>query len=175
MCFTIFQFTPLREGLPFVLVPDASVTSFQFTPLREGLRWFFRFGRVFDYFNSRPCERGFLERQLRTGTQKYISIHAPARGASKSISKLCKQNIISIHAPARGASGTPIENDVITVFQFTPLREGLRLGSLMLVELQRISIHAPARGASRLRNGVCYVVNFNSRPCERGFENNQNG
>ena len=100
-----------------------------------------------------------------------ISIHAPARGASGFHlhtshisfyfnSRPCergfyrwyepnrKRDLISIHAPARGAS---VMCRVLTKlkreFQFTPLREGL-LNSIIFSS---------------------YPVNFNSRPCERGF------
>ena len=56
---------------------------------------------------------------------------------------------ISIHAPARGAT----KQEVITryfrnEFQFTPLREGRRIHRKPLFESFLISIHAPARGAT---------------------------
>ena len=77
----IFQFTPLREGLPQLMgwemddgisihapargasaLPRAltwPLELFQFTPLREGLLNFALIEMSAIYFNSRPCERGF--------------------------------------------------------------------------------------------------------------------
>ncbi len=57
-----------------------------------------------------------------------ISIHAPAKGATKEIADRDKQLQISIHAPAKGA----------TLQQF-----------LMQFIILWISIHAPAKGATK--------------------------
>ena len=58
-----------------------------------------------------------------------VSIHAPARGATR-VNTLCiMSRQVSIHAPARGA----------TWFQ-----------AAMSRDLPSVSIHAPARGATRL-------------------------
>ena len=54
---------------------------FQFTPLREGLPIEAFFSLHGMYFNSRPCERGF-EKKQNPFKESVISIHAPARGAS---------------------------------------------------------------------------------------------
>ena len=40
------------------------------------------------------------------GMQAAISIHAPARGATKDTAETCSRQSISIHAPARGATAT---------------------------------------------------------------------
>ena len=64
------------------------VDIFQFTPLREGLPHQNTNPSMSDYFNSRPCERGFRIRSLH-GLQADISIHAPARGASKRSNDVC--------------------------------------------------------------------------------------
>ena len=55
-----------------------------------------------------------------------ISIHAPARGATRRLRRIWRRWIISIHAPARGAT-----------------TELCAAGSFLI-----ISIHAPARGAT---------------------------
>ena len=119
-----FQFTPLREGLHYWNVNLHHGKLFQFTPLREGLRWSNWDYREEYYFNSRPCERGFVA-MLNQGVQFYISIHAPARGASCIPSVCTGRWNISIHAPARGASLLIQKNCPYKQFQFTPLREGL--------------------------------------------------
>ena len=74
----------------------------------------------------------------------YISIHAPARGATVNVPDTCCLNVISIHAPARGA----------TVFQ--PPHPAL----------VQISIHAPARGATDCASSSrcpCHYFNPRSR------------
>ena len=76
-----------------------------------------------------------------------ISIHAPPRGATRTISEGRMLEVISIHAPPRGA--TLIRLSVLPrrkVFQFTPLREGRR----------------------RDRGGCRRPGDFNSRPSARG-------
>ncbi len=55
-----FQFTPLREGLLSLPISLSRHSLFQFTPLREGLQFVFSQELLNEYFNSRPCERGFL-------------------------------------------------------------------------------------------------------------------
>ena len=78
--YVLFQFTPLREGR---LVPFPRIKSFilfQFTPLREG----------------RP----------------------------RLSSVLVASRYISIHAPPRGATGIRMAQQAMQKFQFTPLREG---------------------------------------------------
>ena len=100
------------------------------------------------YFNSRPCERGDSCRAGNAVPNTCISIHAPARGATKKAtawsiwsmyfnSRPCERGdseayvqgfiyLISIHAPARGATGFLLPQDLKDI----------------------ISIHAPARGAT---------------------------
>ena len=185
-----FQFTPLREGLLYwsnrtkntkisIHAPARGASEedeivraellFQFTPLREGL------------LASAVCRRRLC-----------ISIHAPARGASNTVLIVLTAFLISIHAPARGASKCQFFFVWKPIFQFTPLREGLQSFLRTIQVRDQISIHAPAIGASivicdilidvvfqftPLREG--FLINmqkldqetdFNSRPCERGFQ-----
>ena len=56
------------------------------------------------YFNSRPCERGDFENVAFIMARQYISIHAPARGATATVLYFSMEMTISIHAPARGAT-----------------------------------------------------------------------
>ena len=55
--------------------------------------------------------------------------------------------LISIHAPPRGATAPTPQLGGITIFQFTPLREG-RLATSESPGVGKISIHAPPRGAT---------------------------
>ena len=56
------------------------------------------------YFNSRPCGRG--DEEMEEGLRGYyISIHAPAGGATLGVYEASQvQYHISIHAPAGGAT-----------------------------------------------------------------------
>ena len=76
-----------------------------------------------NYFNSRPSARGDRTKScgiLAAG----ISIHAPPRGATPSVSPCSSLLIISIHAPPRGATAKLSSSAARRTFQFTPLREG---------------------------------------------------
>ena len=100
------------------------------------------------YFNSRPSARGdeIAEKQDMSAG---ISIHAPPRGATSPSRILVLFDLyfnsrpsargdtsgelavwvdkISIHAPPRGATQSPVNVVTrLTIFQFTPLREGRR-------------------------------------------------
>ena len=90
----------------------ASVTGnthilFQFTPLREG----------------RHAGESVAEH---VGC---ISIHAPARGATRDYLRRHGGCCISIHAPARGATYSHLSSILGPKFQFTPLREGRPTGA----------------------------------------------
>ena len=100
-----------------------------------------------------------------------ISIHAPPRGATR-VTHLQTVTIIdfnsrpsargdmpyynaqqtampiSIHAPPRGATSAGYSAGSSDVFQFTPLREGRRIGRADVPCGLSISIHAPPRGAT---------------------------
>ena len=82
----------------------------------------------------------------------YISIHAPARGATRCQAVRSSRMAISIHAPARGAT-------------LTAYTKG--------EDIAEISIHAPARGATRHRRLLRDTrVHFNPRTregCDCGF------
>ena len=102
---------------------------------------------------------------------KNISIHAPARGATRPPSKGSTASSISIHAPARGATVTgdtkPVKEDLFQstrprgarrdgttaaqgIMDFNPrAREGRDISSPSNTRSRKISIHAPARGATQ--------------------------
>ncbi len=102
-------------------------------------------------FNPRPCARGD-EGHLKSRDADWVSIHAPARGAT----------------PAADASNAAY------AFQSTPLREG-RLGcKFRLYSLPIVSIHAPARGATVLAKNCVIQFMFQSTPLREGRHNDQN-
>ena len=69
---------------------------------------------------------------------------------------------ISIHAPPRGATDFDFHNEMVILFQFTPLREGRLIVSPRYMRLDYISIHAPPRGATiqNFRQGRKKVFQF---------------
>ena len=145
--FTIFQFTPLREGrLTESTIscatenfnsrpsargdlnpppPRAAVPLFQFTPLREGRPC--RFACCFLAFciSIHAPPRGATTRARRAHPPMcYFNSRPSARGDSRE-AKISRENmVISIHAPPRGATYTRITAVKPGKFQFTPLREG---------------------------------------------------
>ena len=95
----------------------------------------FQMPNVFsDNFNPRSRKGSDVQTNL-YGQVAYISIHAPARGATNLVGYWRRSWGISIHAPARGA----------TLMRGEPLFPCW------------ISIHAPARGATSI---VCIVTGF---------------
>ena len=83
----------------------------------------------------------------------FVSIHAPAWGATKPQGKSGIPSVVSIHAPAWGATYyLMIQKIVPTLFQFTR-PHGARLEqSVEPAGTYGVSIHAPAWGATRDRD-----------------------
>ena len=80
--------------------------------------------------------------------RKEISIHVPARGATRTMAVATFRRSISIHAPARGATGiTSMINGYSNYFN-PRSRKGSDVSKLKKYRFRRISIHAPARGAT---------------------------
>ena len=78
----------------------------------------------------------------------FISIHAPARGATQECVEIIEKIKISIHAPARGATQCLIFwNLKIAISIHAPAR-GATMGYAIERFRSVISIHAPARGAT---------------------------
>ena len=87
-------------------------------------------------------QKGCLSSGLR------ISIHAPARGAT--VDDYCQEcgNFISIHAPARGATRIIIGKTSCFKYFNPRSREGSDVFAMTTGTANKISIHAPARGAT---------------------------
>ena len=142
----LFQFTPLREGRPRSRAQGRRYNISIHAPARGATRHLAAVLLGRSDFNSRPCERGdrstksrsrfstiFQFTPLREGRLLWaaahcqwrsISIHAPARGATRMSTPLYPVMDISIHAPARGATHDSSHQHQRSAFQFTPLREG---------------------------------------------------
>ena len=123
----------------------AFVKPFQFTPLREGR----------------------LATSESPGVGK-ISIHAPPRGATVAALTEDGDELISIHAPPRGATAPTPQLGGITIFQFTPLREGRRNQRGEAVRRVNISIHAPPRGATVSTGPKNITYQFQFTPLREG-------
>ncbi len=120
----------------------------------------------FEYFNPRSRE-GSDALTADQAADKYISIHAPTKGATFADSLLQFPFDISIHAPTKGA--TPLRPAVTaSAKNFNPRsREGSDEREKNKVKDNEISIHAPTKGATcestaRFR----FFSNFNPRSRE---------
>ena len=121
---------------------------------------------------------------------QFISIHAPPRGATRTLRNACSNfhhfnsrpsargddlvtldaevQCISIHAPPRGATGCACGVVGGMTFQFTPLREGRRGTRRTSPGTADISIHAPPRGATRRRRDYLRSHAFQFTPLREG-------
>ena len=99
-------------------------------------------------FQSTLPRRERLSNTVFHNNAPFISIHAPAKGATNTTMVYAKVCDISIHAPAKGATNFNVAVNRV-VRDFNPRsREGSDL-FLQLVQFYRhISIHAPAKGAT---------------------------
>ena len=85
------------------------------------------------------------------GALGYVSIHAPARGATLDRALMPGHAAVSIHAPARGATWQD-QHDPFFDCGFNPrAREGRDLLAGRCPVCRAVSIHAPARGATMHR------------------------
>ena len=104
-------------------------------------RFTYRFQSTLPRRERRPISSG-------DQTPYCISIHAPAKGATKNNSWKCRYWGISIHAPAKGATCNGLRMLKKKQFQSTlPRRERHEWESQKASETY-ISIHAPAKGAT---------------------------
>ena len=102
-------------------------------------------------FNPRSREGSDVSPCCLLSNKKEISIHAPAKGATRFRLQFLQLNSISIHAPAKGA--TDFIRAIITrftLFQSTLPRRERRTISRKVCYSVGISIHAPEKGATFL-------------------------
>ncbi len=120
------------------------------------------------YFNSRPSARGD-EKGWGKKRAYSISIHAPPRGATISITlRFCERTQFQFTPLREGRQERRKPLSRRRQFQFTPLREG-RLHSGICTDARiNISIHAPPRGATDCMRRRGKPQHFNSRPSARG-------
>ena len=167
--YTISIHAPPRGATPHARRNGRIDGLFQFTPLREGRRPRSSQPHQTDYFNSRPSARGDAEVLYGYKAEINFNSRPSARGDARWNSNSCVK-FISIHAPPRGATyKVKAGTTAPTAFQFTPLREGRPLCLLHHLRHLLISIHAPPRGAtpSPTDYSIAHWY-FNSRPSARG-------
>ena len=188
----MFQSTPLREGRHVVICGKSNkngsfnprpcargdrrcglrmsaLQSFQSTPLREGRPCPYDGAIKTAGFNPRPCARGDRGQGSLFQDFANVSIHAPARGATRPTPPAACRSHVSIHAPARGAT-------IEIICMLHPLRvsihapaRGATPRSSRCRRSGRVSIHAPARGATGVGDNIgSESASFNPRPCARG-------
>ena len=142
-----FQSTPPRGGRHHPYHQWQRRGTFQSTPPRGGRHYIIILCiYYFPYFNPRPREGGdhdFL--------QVVLGIHQ-----------------ISIHAPARGATRPAARRTSLTEFQSTPPRGGRHCPAAFQYQPGAISIHAPARGATVTSNGAAHSVQISIHAPARG-------
>ena len=112
--------------------------------------------------------RGATIRWTRMTVRLLISIHAPPRGATRRDVLPAADGAISIHAPPRGATVSFSGDGLLSLFQFTPLREG-RPAAYSNRPLSVLFQFTPLREGRRAAGADgSHSGNFNSRPSARG-------
>ena len=100
-------------------------------------------------FNSRPSARGDFPPFCRPSLINYFNSRPSARGdPSLRPNSATLANYFNSRPSARGDYRRNFRCDAPPLFQFTPLREGRRLGWGLRPFALGISIHAPPRGAT---------------------------
>ncbi len=166
---TYFNSRPCERGFHTRGTTITFSSDFNSRPCERGFHHTLRSSSPVPNFNSRPCERGFDVNPISHGLQQFISIHAPARGASVFRGNQWLQELFQFTPLREGLRLGTDDSSKPNPFQFTPLREGLPDSFYQFLYCPYISIHAPARGASRWYWAYGVSQHFNSRPCERGF------
>ena len=186
----VFQFTPLREGRPRLLLRMSCWHYFNSRPSARGDANPPLHRRRTHYFNSRPSARGDQVKSCIGRREKRFQFTPLREGRRLPLQNGVIVFEISIHAPPRGATLQIFRMRPPLAFQFTPLREGRRCPSAVRSHHLHfnsrpsargdgkanqvccrlaISIHAPPRGATQSACLPClFSADFNSRPSARG-------
>ncbi len=110
-------------------------------------------------FDPRAREGRDTCRRLPVHCGSVVSIHAPARGATRRVFLGIQLDIASIHAPARGATlNKTMSQFVHVVFRSTRPRGARPVLATAARQIDGVSIHAPARGATYAYGGRAIVT-----------------
>ena len=144
-----FQFTPPRGGRRTSKCPAVPTRAFQFTPPRGGRHRALLAPATSTYFNSRPRAGGDLVPWPECVKADGFQFTPPRGGRPVAFAQAAQKIAISIHAPARGATRKIATAMVATViFQFTPPRGG-RLGCAEKIRIRSLFQFTPPRGGRR--------------------------
>ena len=121
------------------------------------------------YFNPRSREGSDPSPQGMFTTNYFISIHAPAKGATVFNGAEGKSEEISIHAPAKGATGITLKAYPLCWYFNPRSREGSdNYHAKLRYNISIISIHAPAKGATVIRIYTVNLVNISIHAPAKG-------
>ena len=164
-----FNPRPCARGDPIKRHVERRILRFQSTPLREGRQIIP--GILCRYcwgFNPRPCARGDGRGIKLYDEVDRVSIHAPARGATRIPRPCGRPGTVSIHAPARGATFSTAMPLFLQQFQSTPLREGRHFLLGQLPDLFQFQ-STPLREGRRIPAGEkTKLGQFQSTPLREG-------
>ena len=119
-------------------------------------------------FNPRP-RAGGDSIACTTMLESVVSIHAPARGATRLIAKaLTMLDIVSIHAPARGATAASAARAGIGNVSIHAPARGATPSRAAAHQRHVVSIHAPARGATLMRRRPITIFDVSIHAPARG-------
>ena len=160
-----FQSTPPHGERLASADSKATPDSFQSTPPHGERRDVCADARLYNYVSIHAPARGATGSVYHPSPIVNVSIHAPARGATRVADDDAARVHVSIHAPARGATMRDSINWAGNeVFQSTP-PHGERLFRWRIALLSAsVSIHAPARGATEAVRGLFLLDVFQSTP-----------
>ena len=123
-----FQSTPLREGRPTTSSAKRRKRRFQSTPLREGRLHGQGVGELTGCVSIHAPARGATRYILHSYGDQFVSIHAPARGATRiTLPAMTTMKSFNPRPCARGDQDPDLKAYLVTLFQSTPLREGRQL------------------------------------------------
>ena len=144
-----FQSTRPHGARPATVFDGSDLITFQSTRPHGARPWPWPFLNGCVGFNPR-ARTGRDSAGEPTRQRAFVSIHAPARGATVRGLCRCDRGRVSIHAPARGATLTGVRT-ASTRPSFNPrARTGRDFGTCKARSGRPVSIHAPARGATRI-------------------------
>ena len=118
-------------------------------------------------FDPRPCARGDRHSAISTSRPRRFDPRPCARGDVR-CGGMSRFAIVSIHAPARGATRYQRSPPYSRVFRSTPLREGRHQHPRRGGAVGVVSIHAPARGATPINQRITPARVFRSTPLREG-------
>ena len=144
-----FQFTPPRGGRPARQAGDGQAHLFQFTPPRGGRLIPKTGGTMKSKFQFTPPRGGRLLSDMRKIEAMFISIHAPAWGATSMIRYMPRKPLFQF-TPPRGGRRPSACTSWLRRYNFNsrPRVGGDSTRPLSCIQCGHISIHAPAWGAT---------------------------